>query len=240
MQIKKNIYQVGGSLNGITKQEKYSDTSDYTDANTYIVDSGKGLVMFDCGNGETLNQIIENMKYWNLSIKDVSALFITHPHFDHAGAVKKLKDMGIKVYAHGETANAIASGDERCCGYLYHKEFEKCEGIKALDDGETVSIGNLEITVKHYPGHTMGCTAYFFVLDDTQYVVSGDIIGTLLDGYFGWNGSIDFDKMIYLESLKRFSKTNADIMLPGHGMIYFDRPKARIENAFNEALVQWR
>ena len=70
--------------------------------------------------------------------------------------------------------------------------------------------------------------------------MSGDVIGTLLDGYFGWNGSIDFDKQKYLKSLKRFSGVDSDIMLPGHGMIYFHKPRRRVEQVFNQALCQWR
>jgi glyoxylase-like metal-dependent hydrolase (beta-lactamase superfamily II) len=71
-------------------------------------------------------------------------------------------------------------------------------------------------------------------------VVSGDIIGTLLDGYFGWNGSVDFDKVAYLRSLRDFARFDSDIMLPGHGMIYFHTPRRRVEQALNEALCQWR
>ena len=92
----------------------------------------------------------------------------------------------------------------------------------------------------HLPGHTMGCTAYAFHWGGKALIVSGDIIGTLLDGHFGWSGSIDFDKPTYLSSLKRFARSSADVMLPGHGMVYFGKPRQRIEQAFNEALVQWR
>jgi hypothetical protein len=31
-----------------------------------------------------------------------------------------------------------------------------------------------------------------------------------------------------------------DIMLPGHGMIYFHKPRVRVEEALNSALMQWR
>jgi hypothetical protein len=29
-------------------------------------------------------------------------------------------------------------------------------------------------------------------------------------------------------------------MLPGHGLIYFHKPRRRVEEAFNQALIQWR
>ncbi len=86
----------------------------------------------------------------------------------------------------------------------------------------------------------MGCTAYFFTYEGKRIVVSGDIIGTLLDGYHGWSGSIDFNKEKYIQSLLKFSKIDTDIMLPGHGMIYFHKPKKRVEEALNIALIKWR
>jgi len=61
-----------------------------------------------------------------------------------------------------------------------------------------------------------------------------------LDGYHGWSGSIDFDKSKYLESLKKFAKIDTDIMLPGHGLIYFHKPRRRVEEALNLALIEWR
>ena len=43
-----------------------------------------------------------------------------------------------------------------------------------------------------------------------------------------------------MESLKRFSKIDTDLMLPGHGLIYFHEPRRRVEQALNSALMQWR
>jgi len=237
MQLMKDFFQVGGSLNGITWT---GNDASYDDCNTYILKTDEGLIMFDCGCGDTLGQIFNNMLYWDLNPEDIKACFITHPHLDHAGACHLLADRGIKLFAHQNTANAIATGDERCCGYLYHKEFVPCSIDKELTDGEIVDLLGMKFKVMHLPGHTMGCTAYVFQLDGKTAVVSGDIIGTLLDGHFGWSGSIDFDKKIYLESLKRFAKLDSDIMFPGHGMTYFYKPKRRVEQVLNEALIQWR
>jgi len=237
MQIVKNLFQVGGSLNGITFVTR--DAS-YEDANTYILKTDKGLIMFDCGCGSTLQQIYDNMSYWGLDPCDIKACFITHPHLDHSGAAYLLSKKGVKLYAHKNTADAIAAGDERCCGYLYHKDYTPCQVDVELYDNQVIDILGIEIKVMHLPGHTMGCTAYIFRHENKLFVVSGDIIGTLLDGYFGWSGSIDFNKPVYLESLKRFAKLDSDIMLPGHGMIYFHKPKRRVEEALNQALIQWR
>ncbi|MBN8787735.1 MAG: MBL fold metallo-hydrolase [Terrimonas sp.] len=237
MQLLKNIYQVGGDLNGITfdKQDAL-----WNDGNSYIVKTVEGLIMFDCGCGDTLNQIFRNMQYWDLSPNDIKYCLLTHPHYDHAGGAHLLRQKGIPLIAIGETADAVASGDERCCGYLYHKTFIPVTVDKIVKDGETINLSGIEIEVMHLPGHSMGCTAFLFMHEGKKIVISGDVIGTLLSGDFGWSGSIDFDKKIYTESLRRFAKVDTDIMLPGHGMSYFHKPRWRVEQALNSALMLWR
>lgn len=237
MQILKNLYQVGGDLNGITFDLLGAL---WNDGNSYILKTDGGLIMFDCGCGDTLDQIFENMEYWGMSPNDIKYCLFTHAHLDHAGGAHKLEKMGIQLIAIHETADAISKGDERCCGYLYHKKFIPCEMNLVVKDGDEINLLGITFKVMHFPGHSMGCTAFGFRHEEKNIVVSGDIIGTLLVGDFGWDGSIDFNKPIYIESLKRFAKVAMDMMLPGHGMIYFHKPQNRVEESLNSALIQWR
>jgi metallo-beta-lactamase class B len=237
MQILKNLYQAGGDLNGVTFDLMGAL---WNDGNSYILKTNNGLIMFDCGCGDTMDQIFNNMRYWGLHPEDIRYCFLTHPHLDHAGGAHILKEAGVKIVAIEETADAVATADERCCGYLYHKTFQPVQADQIVSHGDTLDILGVQINVMHFPGHTMGCTAYSFYHENKNIVVSGDIIGTLLAGDFGWDGSIDFDKKIYTESLRKFAKTDFDIMLPGHGLIYFHKPQWRIEQALNSALIQWR
>ncbi|NQU54751.1 MAG: MBL fold metallo-hydrolase [Bacteroidetes bacterium] len=124
MQILKNLYQVSGDLNGITFDLQGAL---WNDANSYILKTDEGLILFDCGCGDTMDQIFENMRYWNLSPEDIKYCMLTHSHLDHAGGAHKLKAKGVKIIAIEETAASVASGDERCCGYLYHKTFQPVE-----------------------------------------------------------------------------------------------------------------
>lgn len=237
MQILKNLYQVGGDLNGITFDGK---DAGYNDGNTYIIKRDNGLIMFDTGCGDTMNQIFDNMNYWGLNPDDIKYCILTHPHFDHTAGGHILKERGVIFISTSETADAVSTGDERTCPYLYHKIFTPFQVDTIISDEEKFNLLGLEFEVMYLPGHSMGCTAYFLNYEGKKIVVSGDIIGTLLDGYHGWSGSIDFNKEKYLESLQRFSKIDTDIMLPGHGLIYFHKPRRRVEEAFNLALIEWR
>jgi len=237
MQILKDLYQVGGDLNGVTFDLQGAL---WNDGNSYILQTPQGLIMFDCGCGDTMDQIFINMKYWGLSPDDIRYCLLTHPHLDHTGGAHILKDRGVELIAIEETAEAVAAGDERCCGYLYHKKMVLVTVDRIEKERDTLHLLGFKIEVMHLPGHSRGCTAYSFMHEQKHIVVSGDIIGTLLAGDFGWDGSIDFDKKIYTESLRRFAKIDMDMMLPGHGLIYFHKPRWRVEEALNSALIQWR
>lgn len=237
MQIRNGIYQLGGDLNGITWD---GVDAGYNDGNTYVIVRPGGLILIDCGCGATLDQIFANMRYWGLNPDAIRYCILTHPHFDHAAGAHLLKARGVTLVAHEETADAVAAGDERCCGYLYHKTFTPCSVDLTVRDGDRFDLLGLVFDVMHLPGHSMGCTAFLFDHEGKRICISGDVIGTLLAGDFGWSGSFDFNKPKYIESLTRFAKVDTDIMLPGHGMVYFHQPRRRVEDALNAALMQWR
>ncbi len=191
MQVLKNLYQVGGDLNGVTFDQKGAL---WNDGNSYILQTPKDLIMCDCGCGDTMNQIFNNMKYWDLSPDDIQYCLLTHPHLDHAGGAHILKDRHVEIIAIKETAEAVEAGDERCCGYLYHKKMIPVKVDRIVNEGDNLLLSGVKIEVMHFPGHSMECTAYSFIHEKKHIVVSGDIIGTLLAGDFGWDGSIDFNK----------------------------------------------
>lgn len=238
MRIVPGVYQIGGSFAGLTWT---GDFGGYDDANVFAVESGDGLILFDAGNGETSDQILANMTVESLDPAQIRACFLTHAHWDHAaGAFLWRERFGAALYAGHETAEALEAADERCAGFLYHRPCTTCHCDTALADGQIVSLGGLAIEALHLPGHTDGCTAYRFEYGGKRIIVTGDVIGTLSAGWFGWDGSVDFDKKRYINSLRRFAALDFDIMLTGHGPVCFGRPRVRVESALERALALWR
>ena len=237
MQLLHQIYQVGGDLLGLTTDV---EGALWNDCNTYIVKTEQGLILFDTGCGDTIEQLYANIRYWGMCPEDIKYCFLTHAHFDHAGGGHLFKKKGVEFISGKETAEAVLAGDKRCCTYLYHKRFTPFEVDRIVTDGEKVSVLGLEVEVRLMPGHSMGCTVFSFTWGGKKVVISGDVIGTKLSGDFGWSGSIDFCRENYLNSLLKMADLEMDYILPGHGMVYFSGAKRRVEEVLNVALMEWR
>lgn len=53
----------------------------------YFIDTGSGLLAFDCGWHDSYREYKEGLKYKDYSIDDIKWVFVSHFHIDHAGLI---------------------------------------------------------------------------------------------------------------------------------------------------------
>ncbi len=237
MQLLPGIYQLSGSLAGLGGDQILGP---WDECNSYLIDGGSSYTLIDAGNGENIGLIFKRMEMWGLDPDKISTLLLTHAHWDHAGGARFFKDRGVEILSSKETADSVASADHRCAGFLYHREMTPVTVDRIVGDGEVVTIDALEFEAIHLPGHTLGCMAYLLTFNDRRILFSGDVIGTLGWGDFGWDGSVDFDRKRYIASLFKLQGIPFDVLLPGHGMGSYTDPVKRVNISLNQALIRWR
>lgn len=106
---------------------------------------------------------------------DVGAIWLTHGHIDHVGGAADLRD-ALKVEVIGPHRddqflldNVVNSG--RSFGI---------DGVRDvtpdrwLDDGDSVSIGELNFQILHCPGHSPGSVVFFN--DAMRFAFVGDVL----------------------------------------------------------------
>jgi hydroxyacylglutathione hydrolase len=120
-------------------------------------------------------------------------ILMTHNHMDHVDALAALKSaLNVPLAAHEDDALPIKP-----------EQF--------LNDGDTISFGEIQLKVLHTPGHTPGSLCF---LTDS-YLISGD---TIFPGGPGktWSPN-DFKRIVESLTNKIFTLPDETQVYPGHG-----------------------
>lgn len=135
-------------------------------------------------------------------------IFVTHHHVDHVGGAAALsKALGLKLWAHADTASRLPS--------LTFDRF-LVDGERLVLDGPASQRWSVLHTPGHAPGHL--CLQE----QELEHVVVGDMVAS--------EGTIliepgDGDMTVYLEQLARLEALGAQCALPAHGAPIADPSK---------------
>src|SRR5437870_7633161 len=64
------------------------------------LETNEGLVLFDTGPESTFENISAAMRAAGLAPANVRHVFLSHIHFDHAGAAWRFAELGATIYVH--------------------------------------------------------------------------------------------------------------------------------------------
>lgn len=134
------------------------------DTNTYIVELENELIVID--PAAEPQAILNKAKELDKPIKSV---LITHGHFDHCNAAKRLQAEGARVYLSKTDFEMIGRGDD--LAKFCDVKFEPFVPDEFADEGKLV-LGGVSIDVLRTPGHTAGSLTYVFGDD----IFSGDVL----------------------------------------------------------------
>jgi hydroxyacylglutathione hydrolase len=178
--------------------------------NCYLVtDEASGrAVLID--PGDEGDRILEMVRASGAAL---DAVWLTHAHVDHIGAVAAVKrEFDVPIHLHPLDLPYYAQLSARAA-VMYGLDFDQPEGPdRELADGQVLECGALRFTVMHVPGHAPGLVAF------TGHGVSfgGDLL------FAGSIGRTDLplgNPADMTASLSRYTATLPDetIVHPGHG-----------------------
>lgn len=145
--------------------------------------------------------------------KTPEAIWITHAHVDHIGAIATIKRRwDIPVYLHplDETLYRTAGAKAKMYGLPYE---EPPAAYHELTEGQTLKLGNLELAVTHVPGHSPGHVMF--------HGHGNALVGDCLFAGSVGRTDLEFCNPAHLEeSLTRIVALPAETVVhPGHGEI---------------------
>jgi len=225
-----------------------------------LVRDGSKALLIDCGDGG----VTEEMD--RLGVSSIDRILFTHHHRDQACGVHRLAAQGTRIGVPAAERDAFEKVDaywsnpsHRWHIYSFHSHALMLTDPVRVDftvkDGEVLNWGPARIRVIATPGHTDGSVSYLVEVDGKKVVFSGDVIydegrvwdihslqkgfsrgGQRIGDYHGFLGARpELDA-----SLKRLRDTEADALVPSHGRIITDPPKAietllrRLEEGYDQ------
>jgi glyoxylase-like metal-dependent hydrolase (beta-lactamase superfamily II) len=187
-----------------------------------------GIALFDTGPESTFDNVIADLRKVGFDAKDVRHVFLSHIHFDHAGAAWRFAQTAT-VYVHPrgaphlidpakliESATRIFGSDmERLWGKIAAVPQER---VKILENNDVVHVPPFEIRAIATPGHASHHHIYHW----NDNLFGGDIAGVRIG-----NGSPippfvppELHVESWRDSIAKIKKLNpANLYLPHFGKV---------------------
>lgn len=144
----------------------------------------------------------------------VEKLLVTHGHMDHCGLAGVLaRDLGVPIEGpHPDDDFWISRLDDPAS--RYGLEGESFVPDRWLGDGDVVTVGDLELSVIHCPGHTPGHVVFFHA--PSRFALVGDVL------FAGSIGRTDFPRGNHQQLIDSITRKlwplGDDVtFVPGHG-----------------------
>jgi glyoxylase-like metal-dependent hydrolase (beta-lactamase superfamily II) len=148
------------------------------------LETDDGIALFDTGPESTFDNVIGDLGKAGFDAKDVRHIFLSHIHFDHAGAAWRFAQAGAKIYVHPRGAPHLLDPAKlvKSASRIFGDDMQRlwgtiapvpAERLKILEDNEVVRVPPFEIRAVATPGHASHHHVYHW--DDN--VFGGDIAG---------------------------------------------------------------
>ncbi len=221
-------------------------------ANVYLFTDQDGISLFDvgCGSNASAERLLGALKVLEWESKPVKKIILSHAHPDHMGAMTILLseitpesiilheidvpyaldperlmlsfDIPLcKKRTAGRKTDRLEEGKGADFDLLEFFRAAGCsmcrvEPTETVTEGDVIEIGDYHLEVIHTPGHAPGHVSLYD--RKRRILLAGDILGETLAWYAPSSGGATG----YMESLKKISLLDIDLVLPSHGHVMED------------------
>ncbi len=162
--------------------------------------------------GGDLDVILDTVRRLDVKLEQI---WITHAHIDHAGATAELAEqLHLPIIGPHKGDQFWIDGLAQAAANYGFPPARPFTPTRWLHDGDTVSIGEHTLQVRHCPGHTPGHVVFYS--PEMQRAFVGDVL------FAGSIGRTDFPRgdheaLIHSSTQRLWPMGNDTVFIPGHG-----------------------
>jgi glyoxylase-like metal-dependent hydrolase (beta-lactamase superfamily II) len=149
----------------------------------FLIEAGKDIILIETGPHSTYPILKKAVEKLGFSITQINHVFLSHIHFDHAGAAWCFAPHAtIYVHPMGEKHLVDPTKLYNSAKLIYKERMDElwgdmqgipAEKIHATTHGEKIQVGNINLTAWHTPGHAVHHIAWQL----SNELFTGDIAG---------------------------------------------------------------
>jgi glyoxylase-like metal-dependent hydrolase (beta-lactamase superfamily II) len=193
------------------------DNPGENNCNTYLFLGGKRILV-DPGHDGLFDRIEEGLSKLALTLEDLDMVFVTHGHPDHLEGIQRFFGKDV-IIAMGEREWQFLIQRDPYFGDLFKPP--EAESLLFLKEG-TLEVGDIAFEVLHTPGHSPGSMCLYFPA--LKALITGDVV---FDRGLGRTDLPGGRGEHLKESIRRLSRLDVDLLLPGHGNFIAGRENVR-------------
>lgn len=126
-----------------------------------LIRGNEGAVLVDAAVHEAVPVIRANLEKIGVDPSEIKLIVTSHAHYDHVGGLARLKALtGARVVATAESAALLAAGGRGDLHFGDELTYDPVIVDAMLQDGETITLGDIALTAHLTPGHTPGSTTW--------------------------------------------------------------------------------
>jgi hydroxyacylglutathione hydrolase len=162
--------------------------------------------------GGDLEELLAAVKALGVTLEQI---WITHAHVDHAAGTADLAEqLGLPIYGPHEEDQFWIDGLAQAAQMYGFPPAKPFVPTRWLHDGDTLTLGEQTVSVRHCPGHTPGHVVFHAPQIKRAFV--GDV---LLAGSIGRTDFPrgDYDTLIASITQRLWPMGDDTVFIPGHG-----------------------
>lgn len=132
----------------------------------FVVEGPGGLALVECGPASTLPHLKQVLAGNGWKLDDFQHIFLSHIHFDHAGAAWAFAEQGAQIYVHPKGLPHLAQPEKlyNSARMIYGEDMDRLWGemrpipenqLYAPEHGEIIHATGLQFTAWYTPGHAV-------------------------------------------------------------------------------------